>query len=78
MANFLYVGNSNVWIEGMHVSAVKNGRRPHLDRSGGQDQPLVAGDADYVPTVEHLRSRGFDVYVVFWVRGCSGITRRVS
>lgn len=25
MANFLYVDNSNVWIEGMHVAAVKNG-----------------------------------------------------
>jgi uncharacterized LabA/DUF88 family protein len=25
MANFLYVDNSNVWIEGMHVAAVRNG-----------------------------------------------------
>jgi len=25
MANFLYVDNSNVWIEGMHVAAVASG-----------------------------------------------------
>lgn len=153
VANFLYVDNSNVWIEGMHVSAVKNGLAPDIwiaqqekindfgwrldfgklyefaggqasevgravlfgsrpppndslwsvarrkgfdvvvyDRSiagrekkvdtsiattvvadsyelmrpGADEVTLVAGDADYVPTVEQLRGRGFDVYVVFW------------
>jgi NYN domain-containing protein len=30
MANFLYVDNSNVWIEGMHVSAVKIGMAPNI------------------------------------------------
>lgn len=30
MANLLYVDNSNVWIEGMHVSAVKVGIAPDL------------------------------------------------
>lgn len=30
MANFLYVDNSNVWIEGMHVSAVKKGMAPDI------------------------------------------------
>ena len=30
MANLLYVDNSNVWIEGMHVSAVKNGMAPDI------------------------------------------------
>lgn len=30
MANYLYVDNSNVWIEGMHVSAVKQGIAPDL------------------------------------------------
>lgn len=30
MANFLYVDNSNVWIEGMHVSAVANGMAPDI------------------------------------------------
>ncbi len=30
MANFLYVDNSNVWIEGMHVSAVVNGFAPDI------------------------------------------------
>lgn len=30
MANFLYVDNSNVWIEGMHVSAVANGLAPSI------------------------------------------------
>lgn len=30
MANFLYVDNSNVWIEGMHVSAVVNGLAPNI------------------------------------------------
>jgi uncharacterized LabA/DUF88 family protein len=30
MTNFLYVDNSNVWIEGMHVSAVANGLAPSI------------------------------------------------
>jgi len=30
MANFLYVDNSNIWIEGMHVSAVQRGMSPSL------------------------------------------------
>ncbi len=30
MANLLYVDNSNVWIEGMHVAAVKNGLAPDI------------------------------------------------
>jgi uncharacterized LabA/DUF88 family protein len=30
MANFLYVDNSNVWIEGMHVSAVAKGMAPDI------------------------------------------------
>jgi uncharacterized LabA/DUF88 family protein len=30
MANLLYVDNSNVWIEGMHVSAVTNGMAPNI------------------------------------------------
>ncbi len=30
MANFLYVDNSNVWIEGMHVAAVENGHAPSI------------------------------------------------
>jgi uncharacterized LabA/DUF88 family protein len=30
MANFLYVDNSNVWIEGMHVSAVESGLAPDI------------------------------------------------
>lgn len=30
MANFLYVDNSNVWIEGMHVAAVENGLAPTI------------------------------------------------
>src|SRR5262245_50319825 len=28
--NFLYVDNSNVWIEGMHVSAVQTGLAPDI------------------------------------------------
>lgn len=31
MANFLYVDNSNVWIEGMYLSAVRSGLAPDLD-----------------------------------------------
>jgi uncharacterized LabA/DUF88 family protein len=27
---------------------------------------LVAGDADYVPTIENVRKRGFVVNVMFW------------
>jgi hypothetical protein len=30
MANFLYVDNSNIWIEGMHVAAVANGLAPDI------------------------------------------------
>src|SRR5207247_7017938 len=30
MANFLYVDNSNVWIEGMHVAAVAHGLAPNI------------------------------------------------
>jgi uncharacterized LabA/DUF88 family protein len=30
MANFVYVDNSNVWIEGMHVSAVASGLAPDV------------------------------------------------
>ncbi len=30
MANLLYVDNSNVWIEGMHVAAAQNGRAPNV------------------------------------------------
>lgn len=30
MANLLYVDNSNVWIEGMHVAAFKNGTVPSV------------------------------------------------
>ena len=30
MANLLYVDNSNIWIEGMHVAAVKNGLAPDI------------------------------------------------
>ena len=151
MSNFLYVDNSNVWIEGMRVSAVESGMAPNMataeqeqltdtswkvdfgrlhDFAGGSDigravlygsRPpandtlwaiarskgfevvvhdrnfsnrekkvdtsiatdmvsdsftmmtagsdevtLVAGDSDYVPTIENLRGRGFVVHVVFW------------
>jgi uncharacterized LabA/DUF88 family protein len=37
MANFLYVDNSNVWIEGMHVSAVVKGMAPDLWTAQSQD-----------------------------------------
>jgi uncharacterized LabA/DUF88 family protein len=30
LANLLYVDNSNVWIEGMHVAAAKNGLAPNV------------------------------------------------
>jgi uncharacterized LabA/DUF88 family protein len=153
MANFLYVDNSNVWIEGMHVSAVRNGIAPDIvsaqnerisdyawkidfgklyEFAGGEasdvgravlfgsrpppndslwaaaerkgfevvvydrsirnrekkvdtsisteivsdsyelmspdrdEITLVAGDSDYVPTIERVRKRGFNFYVVFW------------
>lgn len=152
MANFVYVDNSNLWIEGTHLSAVVSGLAPDIvtaqeqgisdhswkidfrrlyefvtdgdeigravlfgsrtmttdalwteagrrgfevivyDRNvrgkekmvdismatammadsyermtvGVDEITLVAGDADYVPTVESLRERGFDVFVTFW------------
>ncbi|MGH7393491.1 MAG: hypothetical protein ACREM3_29155 [Candidatus Rokuibacteriota bacterium] len=30
MPNFLYIDNSNVWIEGMHVAAVAAGTAPDI------------------------------------------------
>jgi len=30
VANLPYVDNSNVWIEGMHIAAAKNGRAPNV------------------------------------------------
>ena len=30
MANLLYVDNSNVWIEGMHLAAARNGHAPDV------------------------------------------------
>lgn len=153
MANFLYIDNSNIWIEGKRVSAVARGLAPDIwsamelkildpdwdydfgrlfsfaggDRSEvgravlfgsrppandslwkmaevsgfevvvkdrnfankekkidtgiateivadsyelmkpGQDQiTLVAGDSDYVPTIERVRKRGLAFHVVFW------------
>jgi len=38
MANYLYVDNSNVWIEGMHVAAVQRGLAP--DIWAAQDQRI--------------------------------------
>jgi hypothetical protein len=153
VANFLYVDNSNVWIEGKRVAAVENGLAPdvwtamtykildptwnydfgHLFSFAGGDKAevgravlfgsrppandsvwkmaercgfevvtkdrnaankekkidtgiateivadsfelmgpakdeitLVAGDSDYVPTVERVRRRGLPFHVVFW------------
>jgi len=152
LANLLYVDNSNVWIEGMHVAAVQSGKAPDVwtavqnricdynwkidfgklfqfaggdksevkrsalfgsrppqndtlwniarsrgfevivhDRNiankekkidseivtqmmadsytifeDGDEFTLVAGDTDYVPTIEHLTDRGIKVSVVFW------------
>lgn len=153
MANYLYVDNSNVWIEGMHVAAVAHGmapnifaaqehkicdygwkidfgkllqfaggNRPEIGRAvlyGSRPPPndslwaaakregfevivherslkgsekkvdtniatdvvydalrrmdpakdevtLVAGDSDYVPTVEKLMADTYKFYVVFW------------
>lgn len=39
---------------------------------------LVAGDADYVPTIESLRKRGFSVDVVFWDHASSELRRAAS
>lgn len=151
--NYLYVDNSNVWIEGMHVAAVANGLVPNIwtamdqkvcdpswkldfgklyEFAGGQrsevgravlygsrpppndsvweiarrkgfevivqdrnvrnrekkidtgivtdivadsyelmkpetdEITLVAGDSDYVPTVERIRKRGLKFTIMFW------------
>ena len=154
MANFLYVDNSNVWIEGMHLKAVAvaaapdiwTAHRQHIterwsmdfgrllefaggersdigravlygsrpppndslwksaerkgfevvvhDRRFGREKrvdtniatdivadsfqrmkaerdevTLVAGDGDYIPTVENLLSRDIRFHVVFWEHG---------
>jgi uncharacterized LabA/DUF88 family protein len=166
MANFLYVDNSNVWIEGMHVSAFSNGIAPSLwdaqqyhicdygwkmdfgrliefaggkpeeigravlygsrppandslwnhakrhgfevvvhDRStftgkekkvdtnivtdvtadayelmtAGKDEiTLVAGDGDYLPTIQRVRKRGFQFDVCFWSNASSEIKRAAT
>ncbi len=166
MANFLYVDNSNVWIEGMHVAAVEGGLAPDiwaaqehkicdygwkldfgrlLEFAGGKREEvgravlygskpppndslwaaakrqgfevvvhernpysgrekkvdtnivtditadsfelmrperdeitLVAGDSDYVPTVERLRKRGFRFDVCFWDHGAKELKEACS
>lgn len=165
MANLLYVDNSNVWIEGMRVAAVKNGIAPDIitamdgnildytwkldfgklfSFAGGQkadvkravlygsrppqndslwecakrkgfevvvhdrnaqnkekkidvnvatdivsdsyelmdintdEITLVAGDKDYVPTVERLRKRGIKFEVVFWNHAASELRNACS
>lgn len=165
MANYLYVDNSNVWIEGMHVAAAQRGlvanledaqrlrtcdykwkidfgrlyefaggdasevgkavlygsRPPRNDglwevaaRKGfevvvhdrnlnnrekkidasvitdmlsdsyelmqpGRDEfTLVAGDKDYVPTVERLTARGFRFSVVFWGHAAAELRRAAT
>jgi hypothetical protein len=42
MASFLYVDNSNVWIEGMHVSAVQRGMAPDIWTA--QDEKITDGE----------------------------------
>lgn len=162
MANFLYVDNSNVWIEGMHVSAVANGKAPDVwaaceqricdyewkidfgrlfefaaggdvgravlfgsrppkndslwavarskgfevivhDRNtqnrekkvdtqitaeiisdsyehmkSGDTVTIVSGDSDYVPAIEKLKDRGFQVDVCFWDHASREIRETVS
>jgi uncharacterized LabA/DUF88 family protein len=163
VANFLYVDNSNVWIEGMHVSAVAKGIAPDIwtameskivdygwkmdfgklyefadgdptgcsnlygsrppandslwavakakgfdvtvhDRNasnrekkvdttiardimkhsfermkaGTDTVTLVAGDADYVPVVEDVVSRGIRFDVVFWDHASGELKRAAS
>jgi uncharacterized LabA/DUF88 family protein len=162
--NYLYVDNSNVWIEGMHVAAVAHGLAPDIwsameqkicdhswkidfgrlyefaggDRSavgravlyGSRPPPndsvweiakrkgfevvvhdrnvrnkekkidtniatdvvadsyelmkaddeitLVAGDADYVPTVQRVRKRGLKFTIVFWDHGARELREAAS
>jgi hypothetical protein len=42
LASFVYVDNSNVWIEGMHVSAVQRGLAPDIWTA--QDEKIADGD----------------------------------
>jgi len=35
-------------------------------RPAGDEITLVSGDADYIPTIENLKKRGFKFHVVFW------------
>ena len=37
-----------------------------LMQPGRDEITLVAGDVDYVPTVERLRKRGLEFHVCFW------------
>ena len=39
---------------------------------------LVAGDSDYIPTIESLRKRGFVVDVVFWDHASTELKRAAS
>lgn len=50
---------------------------PRLE-SGGATAVLVAGDGDYVPAVEKIRSMGIKVRVVFWTHGISRDLRELA
>ena len=50
----------------------------YMKTSRGDRAVLVAGDRDYVPTVESLAKRGFPTTVVFWEHGTAHDLRSVA
>ncbi|MGW4370333.1 NYN domain-containing protein [Nocardia takedensis] len=50
----------------------------HMDPDAGDTAVLVAGDADFVPTVKSLRRRDLAVRVVFWSHGISRELRKAA
>lgn len=63
MANFVYVDNSNVWIEGMHIAAVNAGKAASLN------------DAQQHNICDHSWSYDFGKLLSFAGGNCSNIKR---
>jgi uncharacterized LabA/DUF88 family protein len=61
MANFLYVDNSNVWIEGMHVSAVAKGIAPDIWTAQGERICDYDWKIDFGKLYEFAGGRGAEV-----------------
>jgi uncharacterized LabA/DUF88 family protein len=73
MPDYIYIDNSNLYIEGRRVSAIDTGIATLLTKDaykfgkpGVDTFVLVAGDRDYVPTCLELKKDGYQFEVIFW------------